>query len=87
MILLVPHYYCQGVGQDVGSTWWQFAVLLVIGGLSKGTVQEMVTCFGYFLTCWIFAVAKQLRLDVVAVEMMAAAACCTHPVTSSHIKM
>jgi hypothetical protein len=47
----------------------------------------MVMCLWYFLTCWIFAVAKQLRLDAVAVEMMAAAACYTHPVTSTHIKM
>jgi len=62
-------------------------VLQVIEGLSKGTVQETVMCLWYFLTYWIFAVAKQLQLDVVAVEMMAAAACCTHPVTSDHIKM
>jgi hypothetical protein len=58
-------------------------VLLVFGGLSKGTVQEMVMCLYYFLTCWIFAVAKQLQMAVVAVEMMTAAACCTHPVTPS----
>lgn len=63
-------------------------MLQVIEGLSKGTVQEMVMCLWYFLTYWIFVVAKQLRLDVVAVEMMAAAAAwCTHPVTSDHIKM
>lgn len=62
-------------------------VLLVIGGLNKGTVQEMVMCLWYFLTYWIFVVAKRLRLDAVAVETMAAVACCTHPVTSDHIKM